>query len=338
MAVDTQDSSRDTANRPAEPPVILDRLLAELVTESPDEELAAPAKMSSLAATESNAVPSRATPPRIGNHFANPPSAALKDHPPKTATPIIPQTTVQPAPLEPPLPSAENTETPAPNKRGFKSGPITLPWIYLLLGAINLLLLVMVIMLFQDRSRLETHLETAPIDTTPPTAPATVPEPVMVPRPTQPEPPEPTIPAPPAADLTIKKLVLCRSVGGFGQYEPIPDIPLTARHIPYIQAYVELTDARPEPRDDGRYIYHLTKHTRLYRTDIGPGEPLMDTSVSQVISGLSPRRDFHTVQALAPTRRVNPGQHTLEITITDQVSGHRATQSTSFMVHPADRR
>ncbi len=334
MAGDTHESGQRKPNQPSAPPVILDRLLADLATDPPAAEPATPPD-TALEDSATEAVTSDATPPRIGTNL---PRMGLtqpaKDDPAESPEKITPPPIPSPVSA---APTARKADTPGDEE----SSPSAIrPWVYLLLGTLNLLLLIMVLMLWQDRTRLTTHLidPTTPGPTVP--APEAVPPgPVMDIAPAPVVAPEPEREAPPATEtVAINKLVLCRNVGGFGQYEPIPDIPLTARHIPYIQAYVELIGARPEPREDQRYIYYLTKHTRLYRTDIGPGEPLMDTSVSHVISGLSPRRDFHTVQVLAPTRRVNPGKHTLEIVITDQVSGQRSSRSTTFMVHPAESR
>ena len=134
--------------------------------------------------------------------------------------------------------------------------------------------------------------------------------------------------------LDISKLVLCRSVSDFGIYDPIPDTRITARHLPHMQAYIEIDHPEPEPRTDERYVYRLTKDVKLYETRVGPAEPVLDTAVSLVVGGFSPRRDFHSAQTLQPTRRVAPGDYTLLVRVTDQVSGRTASRETSLVIHP----
>jgi hypothetical protein len=130
----------------------------------------------------------------------------------------------------------------------------------------------------------------------------------------------------------ISKLALCREIRGFAEYDPIPDAPLLPHHVPQIQAYIEVANPRPEPREDGRYVYYLSVATRLYPTGDPFADPLIDKVISLVVNGTSPREDFHAAQPLQVSRRVGPGDYTLLVRVTDQISGETARQETGLRV------
>ncbi len=203
---------------------------------------------------------------------------------------------------------------------------------------LNVALLVLLLMMFQERTP-----RPAPAPT-PPAVPEAAPEaerrgpsqtverrdPGIAPA--APETPyaAPDDPGP----FRISKLVLCRSVNGYGDYEPIPDIPLHARHIPFILAYIEIDNPTPERRTDNRHLYHMTKYMVLYRSDSGPSQPLMDSALSLVKGGgMSPRRDLYAAHHLQTMGTVEAGEYTLRIRVADHVSGQTATAEASFMVH-----
>lgn len=147
--------------------------------------------------------------------------------------------------------------------------------------------------------------------------------------------PEDAVATPPPAvvmPLAISKLALCREIRGYGEYDPIPDGPLFPHHVPQMQAYIEMAHPKPEPREDGRYIYYLTVATRLYPSGDPFAEPLIDKAVSLVVNGTSPREDFHSAQPLQVNRRVGPGEYTLLVRVTDQISGETARAETRFRV------
>ncbi len=370
---------RDT--RPPEPPSILDRLLGDMDAESaappppksapppslrPPEHIASassvppktpfpPDKQSkqtttSEAATrkedpdEASKQPTRETPQPIGrkddDHSEQesasrpPPASPVSDsaspgaqefHPPKTHA--SESRFVEPPPSDGP-----------PRKRSFALAAVTAVMI------LNILLVILIVFLFQDRQT----MRTASVTPGPPTdidrpapveeivaAPDAPPDSVPVDERSVEEEERLERPHPDTAQrevLHIPKLVLCRDVSGFAEYIPIPDMPLTAHHVPHIQAYVEIANPKPEEREDGRHIYYMTKSMRLYHSDIGPSEPLMDTAVSLVVNGLSPRRDFYSAHPLQASRRIEPGEYTLAVRITDQVSGESVTEEATFFV------
>lgn len=137
-------------------------------------------------------------------------------------------------------------------------------------------------------------------------------------------------PSPPT--FTVPKLELIRGISGFGQYDRLPDAPLRPRHLPHIQTYVEMAHLVPEPRDDDRYNYYVSMRVKMYRADVGPSEPLMDTTVSHVFRGYSPRRDFYLTHALQSSRRIQPGEHIVAVRVIDQISRSVAQEQTSFVI------
>lgn len=125
-------------------------------------------------------------------------------------------------------------------------------------------------------------------------------------------------------DLGLPKLVLCRSVIGFSRYEAFTDAALKARHLPLIQAYVEIANPKAEVRDDGRHVYRLSEQIRLFRNST-PAAPIMDTTVSLTEVTMGSKHDFFAAQYLRPSRAAEPGDYTIEVRVTDQVSGQVAS-------------
>ena len=292
------------------PPKIVHRVLADLQTDP----ASGPAQEPADETPPANPEPVAPAPPpnAIRLPDATPPKAGL---PPVAASPEAPPAEPVAAP-PPPVPAGSGT------KRWLAIG-ITL---LVLFNAALVTFLAM--LLLQERAIPPVPPDASqPASTTEPDAPPPPATPTRTPRPAPDVPPEREVPT---RVLEIPKLVLCRSVREFGHYEPLPDAPLLPRHLPLIVAYVEIANPHPQPRDDERYVYYMTQSMRLYRTDVGPSEPLLDTTVSLVVGGASPRRDFHSEQPLHTARPVFAGEHTLAVRIFDQVSGQIATREITF--------
>lgn len=127
-----------------------------------------------------------------------------------------------------------------------------------------------------------------------------------------------------ARGLETKRVLLCRNVTGFGRYEPVVEESIRSRHLPLVQVYVEFAGAKPEIREDGRYIYRLSQGLRLRRANRAEEPALIDTTISLTELSLSPRRDFFSAQYLRTEKPAPPGDYVVEIELTDQVSGARA--------------
>jgi hypothetical protein len=287
-------------------------------------------------------------PPKIVHRvLADLQAAPASDAAPEPAAESPPDNSEPVAPAPPPntirLPGTTAPKVdPPPEARPQDAQPLPVPagagsrnW--LAIGVFSLVLfnaalvVFLAVLLQQDRA---IHLPEPPIAT--PTAPTQEPgAPPPPATPTRALHPAPDAPPPrevPTRVLEIPKLVLCRSVREFGHYEPLPDAPLLPRHLPLIVAYAEIANPHPQPRDDERYVYYMTQSMKLYRTDVGPSEPLLDTTVSLVVGGASPRRDFHSEQPLHTARPVFAGEHTLVVRVFDQVSGQTATREITFEI------
>lgn len=334
------DSERTKQQAPPSfaPPVILDRLLDTMKPQAPAE---LPPKIKALPPRE-NLPPKARIPPSIAAQregappIVQAPLSSGENGTPSRHAPSTPKTPMPPVAL-PDFPVAAS-----PRKRS----PLMVGLMLVIL--LNLVLVVFIMLMFRERSAQQqvappqppvTRVTEPPPSTAPP-APDTIfektpaEEDYLIVEP-EPETPTPRMVEQPAAGdvLHIQKLVLCRSVSGFGHYEPIPNIPLRPNHYPHIQAYVEIAHPKPERRDDGRYVYRMTKTMKVYRSDIGPTEPVMDTALSLVMGGYSRRSDFHSAQALQTSRRIEPGEYVLVVGITDQISGETTTEEIAFLIH-----
>ena len=321
--------------RPPEPPKILDRLLGDMEPAYPVDQ---PPKVSLPSEPVPEQVPT--APPK-----ASIPSGVLAHR--AGATQSLEGTRsekAQPAPaMELPPVAHPSLPTPAPQKRSYASMGVVA------VMTLNVLLFIVIVLMYQDRIHLRNvAFQAAPVSVSSEELPVVDVRPELseARRHVGPQEKPPSgaanlsesrrnISTPGAIPgmLHIPKLVLSRDVSGFGDYQPIPDIPLKAHHFSYIHAYVEIADPKPERRDDGRHIYYLTKAVKLYRSDIGPTEPVMDTARSLVVGGMSPRQDFYSSQALQASRRIVPGEYTLVVSVTDQVSGETASEETTFIIH-----
>ncbi len=328
------EQTEQQAHTPPEPPKILDRLLDDMAPAVPMDQ-PPKASLPSEQAPEQVPVPPKASIPagvlaqRVDAAQAHDVARPVKAKPaPAMALPPV----AHPSLPAPPLP-----------KRSYASMGV------IAVMTLNVLLFIVIVLMYQDRVHLRNvALQAAPISVSSGELPVVDVRPALsearghVALPETPpsaasNPSESArnISAPSALPgmLHIPKLVLSREVSGFGDYQPIPDIPLKPHHFSYMHAYVEIAHPKPEQRDDGRHIYHLTKAMKLYRSDIGPTEPVMDTARSLVVGGMSPRQDFYSSQALQASRRIVPGEYTLVVSVTDQVSGETAREETTFVIH-----
>ena len=152
-----------------------------------------------------------------------------------------------------------------------------------------------------------------------------------------PEAQAPALPEGPPAEPTdagpgyveIAALELCRSVGGFGVYEPFEDRTFTAGAPVRMVLYAEIegygTDTSPAPDAPGEdsgvmHRVRLSQEVLLYRDADGlmvwsqPPEPITDASRRR-------RRDFWSVQLVELPANLGVGRYRLKVRITDEVSG-----------------
>ncbi|MEM9914206.1 MAG: hypothetical protein AAF911_04525 [Planctomycetota bacterium] len=117
--------------------------------------------------------------------------------------------------------------------------------------------------------------------------------------------------------VTIVHADLCRSVSGYGVYEPLDSHNfLTGRNNRAI-VYVEVEDFAAAKLDNDRREVRLTQELILYKEDDGLAvwrhEPTQITDVSR-----NRRRDFYVVQMITLPARLSAGKYRLKVRITDQ--------------------
>lgn len=340
---------------PLEPPRILDRMLSDMRIsgESAPRAAAAPIPSQPLP-PKAVRIPSNVLEPAPANVFTQSaekppkrlpkiglpnPQPAFQEYPingtPGTTPPASPALAQEARP-QPRIPEHADTGTASLSTQSpliamrLKGSRTTIAIVGLVI--LNLALIA-TLMAFSRRTteQPEQHVEVH-------SEPAASPPPVVIeeeplPQPAEVIPVDPLEIPPPIEHLDISKLELARAVSGFALYDPIPDIPLLPHHVSYMFVYTEVINPKPEERSDARYIYNLTKTVRLYRADVGPTEPLMHTTVSMVEHGRSPRRDFYARQQLQSARRIEPGEHIIDVQISDRNSGETVNRQTSFIIH-----
>jgi len=112
--------------------------------------------------------------------------------------------------------------------------------------------------------------------------------------------------------LQITKLVLCRSVSGYGRYEAFYDNRFRMGALPLILVYTELANSKPQQRSDGRHVVRLTEELALWdaanEKEVWHSDPVSVTDESS-----SRRRDFFLAQYLRLPASVRPGQYNLRV-------------------------
>ncbi|MCC6581336.1 MAG: hypothetical protein IT440_12945 [Phycisphaeraceae bacterium] len=118
--------------------------------------------------------------------------------------------------------------------------------------------------------------------------------------------------------IGIRKIALCRSVSGFGSYDPFESESFVAgRELPMV-VYVELENFAIV--DDGnQFRVRLAQEVELYTEADGlrvwsqPQEQISDSSRNR-------RHDFFTVQLIRLPARLGVGRYRLKIRVTDMAS------------------
>lgn len=117
--------------------------------------------------------------------------------------------------------------------------------------------------------------------------------------------------------VTIVHADLCRSVAGFGVYEPLASHNFLAGRANRAIVYVEVENFAAAKLDDNRREVRLSQELILYKEDDGLAvwrhEPTQITDVSR-----NRRRDFYVVQMITLPARLSAGKYRLKVRITDQ--------------------
>jgi len=117
--------------------------------------------------------------------------------------------------------------------------------------------------------------------------------------------------------VTIVHADLCRSVSGYGVYEPMDTHNFLTGQNNRVIVYVEVEDFAAAKLDNDRREVRLNQELILYKEDDGLAvwrhEPTQIVDVSR-----NRRRDFYVVQMITLPARLSAGKYRLKVRITDQ--------------------
>lgn len=117
--------------------------------------------------------------------------------------------------------------------------------------------------------------------------------------------------------VTIVYSDLCRSVAGFGVFEPLASHNFLAGRANRAIVYVEVENFAAAKLENDHREVRLTQELILYKEDDGLAvwrhEPTQVTDVSR-----NRRRDFYVVQMITLPARLSAGKYRLKVRITDQ--------------------
>lgn len=137
---------------------------------------------------------------------------------------------------------------------------------------------------------------------------------------------EPVVEEPPPA-LTLAKAVLCSSVRGYGDYDPLDGIRIRGAGTRPVFLYTEIDHFQSRPaEEEDRYLVRLTQAWSLYDADQPDGEPVWVEPAAEATDwSRNIRRDFYLVQLLTIPDSVPSGSYQLRVTVTDLASDHTAS-------------
>lgn len=119
------------------------------------------------------------------------------------------------------------------------------------------------------------------------------------------------------APITIVHADLCRSVAGYGVYEPMGSHNFLSGRANRAIVYVEVEDFAAAKIDEDQREVRLTQELILYKENDGLAvwrhEPTQIVDVSR-----NRRRDFYVVQMITLPSRLSEGRYRLKVRLTDQ--------------------
>ena len=119
------------------------------------------------------------------------------------------------------------------------------------------------------------------------------------------------------APISIVYADLCRSVAGYGVYEPMGSHNFLSGRANRAIVYVEVEDFIAAKIDEGQREVRLTQELILYKESDGLAvwrhEPTQIVDVSR-----NRRRDFYVVQMITLPARLSEGRYRLKVRLTDQ--------------------
>jgi hypothetical protein len=119
--------------------------------------------------------------------------------------------------------------------------------------------------------------------------------------------------------LGIGELRLCRSITGFGSFEPLADERVKAGQS--LLVYCELTGLQYEKRDGGGFASRISSRVELKRASGGPVVWEQDLGTAED-KCRSQRRDYYVNCFVDLPKTLAPGSYRLRLVPTDLVAGN----------------
>lgn len=134
------------------------------------------------------------------------------------------------------------------------------------------------------------------------------------------------------ADLSVPRVVLCKSIVTFGQYTPFEPLEFKAGKPNKVLLYVEVENFSMEKTSSGQFRVLLTMRQSLLNK---AGEELWSAK-EENIEDLSrqPRRDFYLAAERTIPKTLNPGDYVLKVEIEDVLAGKINSNAATFKLVP----
>jgi hypothetical protein len=130
--------------------------------------------------------------------------------------------------------------------------------------------------------------------------------------------------------LAISEVRLCRSITGFGSFEPLADERVKAGQS--LLVYCELTGLQYEARDD-RFVSRISSRVELKRTQGGP--VVWQQELGQAEDACRRRRrDYYVNYFVDLPKSLHPGSYRLRLLQTDLVAGGSTSNEIPLEVVP----
>jgi hypothetical protein len=132
------------------------------------------------------------------------------------------------------------------------------------------------------------------------------------------------------ADLTIPRLVLCRSVDGFDHYDAIEPAEIAVGKAMTCQLYIEVDNFLSQRTPKNEFRTHLSMRTSLLSKEGRELWATVDPNVEDVARQM--RRDFFLAKEVIFPANLPVGEYVMKVEIEDKLGGKANSKSLSFKV------
>ncbi len=133
-----------------------------------------------------------------------------------------------------------------------------------------------------------------------------------------------------ASDLRVRPPVICRSVLGYGLYEPIEPALFRAGQYAEFVAYCEVGNLVTEPQEDGTHVTLLDVRTTILSH---AGDIVSETRSDGVRTvWRDARHDCFLAPVVSLPATLAPGQYVVKITVADRIGRKVAESSVTFRI------